>query len=98
MFAEGFARTPLRWVMDVFGIRLSDLSADPALVAMVDQHAAAIRDGISLSQETLSDYLLGFIDGLREWGWSEPTDYDFPMLRLTAVCWLIREHGFLPAV
>ncbi|MGW7287768.1 DUF6401 family natural product biosynthesis protein [Streptomyces sp. NPDC054847] len=46
-------------------------------------------------REDLADYVLGFTDWLAEIDWSEPVGYDFATLRLTAVCWLIREHDLL---
>ncbi|QIP85213.1 hypothetical protein GLX30_15565 [Streptomyces sp. Tu 2975] len=46
-------------------------------------------------REDLADYVLGFTDRLAETDWSEPVGYDFATLRLTAVCWLIREHDLL---
>lgn len=49
----------------------------------------------SVRREDLSDYVLGFTDWLSEIDWSEPVGYDFATLRLTAVCWLIREHDLL---
>ncbi|NYI05048.1 DUF6401 family natural product biosynthesis protein [Allostreptomyces psammosilenae] len=94
--AGGQAPDPLRWAMEEFGHRLAHMPYDPALVAAVDQHAAEVRDAIELGRETLGDYLLGFVDGLREQGWEPYTAPDpFAMLRLSAVCWLAREHGFL---
>ncbi|MEU0371982.1 DUF6401 family natural product biosynthesis protein [Streptomyces sp. NPDC006283] len=50
-----------------------------------------------LRREDLADYVLGFTDRLSEIDWSEPVGYDFATLRLTAVCWLIREHDLLAA-
>ncbi|MFI1868907.1 DUF6401 family natural product biosynthesis protein [Streptomyces jumonjinensis] len=43
----------------------------------------------------LADYVLGFTDWLAETEWIEPVGHDFATLRLTAVCWLIREHDLL---
>ncbi|SEK88091.1 DUF6401 family natural product biosynthesis protein [Nonomuraea pusilla] len=84
--------------------QLARMASDPGLVAAVDQHAAVVRDSIPLDRETLGDYLLGFLDELRHRGWScadrldeldELEELDAPALRLTAVCWLARELGFL---
>ncbi|MFF8276807.1 DUF6401 family natural product biosynthesis protein [Streptomyces lateritius] len=49
----------------------------------------------AVRREDLSDYVLGFTDWLAEADWVEPVGYDFATLRLTAVCWLIREHDLL---
>ncbi|HEX4813945.1 MAG TPA: DUF6401 family natural product biosynthesis protein [Nonomuraea sp.] len=75
--------------------QLARMSGDPGLVAAVDQHAAVLRDAIPLDRETLGDYLLGFLDELRHRGWSFTGEPDPASLRLTAVCWLARELGFL---
>ncbi|MCX4818656.1 DUF6401 family natural product biosynthesis protein [Streptomyces sp. NBC_01142] len=48
-----------------------------------------------LRREDLADYVLGFTDWLSQSNWSEPVGHDFATLRLTAVCWLIREHDLL---
>jgi hypothetical protein len=79
-----------------FGPRLSEMAFEPGLVAAVDQHAAAVRDAVGGDlglRATLGDYVLGFTDTLQQLGWDEPVGHDFASLRLTAVCWLIREHG-----
>ncbi|NWF26005.1 hypothetical protein HW130_06935 [Streptomyces sp. PKU-EA00015] len=55
------------------------------------------KPGDVLRREDLADYVLGFTDWLSEIDWSEPVGYDFATLRLTAVCWLIREHDLLDA-
>ncbi|WMX45592.1 DUF6401 family natural product biosynthesis protein [Streptomyces roseicoloratus] len=136
---------PLVGVAATYMTRLSELSADPGLVAAVDQHAAAVRDALipaqrgsknrpwngswnrswngarngswngalagppkgvpsssphaspnrSVRREDLADYVLGFTDRLAEVAWTEPAGHDFATLRLTAVCWLIREYDLL---
>jgi hypothetical protein len=75
--------------------QLALMGNDPGLVAAVDQHAAVLRDAIPLDRETLGDYLLGFLDELRHRGWSFTGEPDAAALRLTAICWLARELGFL---
>jgi hypothetical protein len=102
VFEEGWAVSPLRWLMNTLGdAQLARMSGDPGLVAAVDQHAAVLRDAIPLDRETLGDYLLGFLDELRHRGWiftdeaGEHGEPDAAALRLTAVCWLARELGFL---
>ncbi|MFH8614457.1 DUF6401 family natural product biosynthesis protein [Streptomyces sp. NPDC017979] len=52
-------------------------------------------DSGSVRREDLADYVLGFTDRLAEAEWTEPVGYDFATLRLTAVCWLVREHDLL---
>ncbi|MEV0389800.1 DUF6401 family natural product biosynthesis protein [Nonomuraea sp. NPDC050643] len=96
VFEEGWAVSPLRWLMNALGdAQLDRMGADPGLVAAVDQHAAALRDTIPLDRETLGDYLLGFVDELRHRGWAFSGEPDAPSLRLTAVCWLTRELDLL---
>lgn len=73
----------------------------PGVVAQIDQHAAAVRDsigrdGIALSRGSLTHYLRGFMDGVRERGWhSSETGYDWETLRLLAICRLAEQRGFL---
>ncbi|MFF8847195.1 DUF6401 family natural product biosynthesis protein [Streptomyces sp. NPDC015127] len=102
---------PLVGVAATYMPRLSEFAFEPGLVAAVDQHAAAVRDALVpllpgqrrpeaadvVRREDLADYTLGFTDWLSEIDWSEPVGYDFATLRLTAVCWLIREHDLLGA-
>ncbi|MEU4579794.1 DUF6401 family natural product biosynthesis protein [Nonomuraea sp. ATR24] len=96
LFADGWAAAPLRSVMQTLGQdQLARMTTDPGLVAAVDQHAAVLRDAIPLDRETLGDYLLGFLDELRHRGWAFSGEPDAAALRLTAVCWLARERGFL---
>ena len=49
----------------------------------------------TVGREELTDYVLGFNDVLAEKGWEEPVGYDFATLRLTAICWLVREQDLL---
>lgn len=96
LFDEGWSASPLPWIMDVLGAdQLARMAGEPGLLAAVDQHAAAVRDAIVLDRETLSDYLLGFLDELLERGWRFTGQCDFAAVRLTAICWLARELGFL---
>ncbi|MEU6165345.1 DUF6401 family natural product biosynthesis protein [Streptomyces tanashiensis] len=98
---------PLIDVAATYMPRLSEFSFEPGLVAAVDQHAAAVCDallparrgpeGRTVRREELADYVLGFTDWLAEAEWTEPVGHDFATLRLTAVCWLIREHDLLDA-
>ncbi|WP_318210333.1 MULTISPECIES: DUF6401 family natural product biosynthesis protein [unclassified Streptomyces] len=96
---------PLVGVAATYMPRLSEFSFEPGLVAAVDQHAAAVCDALipaqrgpearSVRRGELADYVLGFTDWLAEVDWAEPVGHDFATLRLTAVCWLIREHDLL---
>ncbi|MFG3346966.1 DUF6401 family natural product biosynthesis protein [Streptomyces sp. NPDC048018] len=98
---------PLVGVAAAYMPRLSGFSFEPALVAAVDQHAAAVCDALvpaqrgpharTVAREELADYVLGFTDRLTEADWVAPVGHDFATLRLTAVCWLIREHDLLAA-
>ncbi|MFF5934131.1 DUF6401 family natural product biosynthesis protein [Streptomyces sp. NPDC012508] len=104
---------PLVGVAATYMPRLSELAFEPGLVAAVDQHAAAVCDALipaprrpdgtaltrrrTVRREDLADYVLGFTDSLSEADWTEPVGHDFATLRLTAVCWLIREYDLLAA-
>ncbi|MFG2330634.1 DUF6401 family natural product biosynthesis protein [Streptomyces sp. NPDC048604] len=102
---------PLVGVAAAYMPRLSEFTFEPGLVAAVDQHAAAVCDALVPAQrrpvdvpesrsprrEDLSDYVLGFTDRLSQGDWVEPVGHDFATLRLTAVCWLIREYDLLGA-
>ncbi|MFF4648437.1 DUF6401 family natural product biosynthesis protein [Streptomyces sp. NPDC001380] len=88
---------PLAWLTAAYGPELSRLEEDPGLLAAVDQHAAAVRDAVPLDARHLSDYLLGFLDELHDRGWRPHDPEPFPALRLTALCWLARRAGLLPA-
>ncbi|MGI5272614.1 DUF6401 family natural product biosynthesis protein [Nonomuraea sp. CA-218870] len=95
-FEDGWAAAPLQWVMSTLGRdQFARMGTDPGLVAAVDQHVAVLRDTIPVDSETLGDYVLGFLDVLREREWAFHGPHDPPALRLTAACWLAREHGFL---
>jgi hypothetical protein len=101
--------SPLAGVVAAFMPRLAEFAFEPGLVAAVDQHAAAVCDTLStapsaevpfpvqrtVAREDLTDYVLGFKDVLAETGWEEPVGYDFATLRLTAICWLVREQDLL---
>ncbi|MFF0433015.1 DUF6401 family natural product biosynthesis protein [Streptomyces sp. NPDC004327] len=103
--------SPLAGIAATYMPRLSEFAFEPGLVAAVDQHAAAVCDALipvqrgpqalprarTVGREELADYVLGFTDRLTEVDWVEPVGHDFATLRLTAVCWLIREHDLLGA-
>lgn len=100
---------PLARVVSEYLPRLAEFASEPGLVAAVDQHAAAVCDALAsgprgavpaprprtVRREDLADYVLGFTDVLAESDWREPAGYDFAALRLTAICWLVREYGLL---
>ncbi|MGW2547491.1 DUF6401 family natural product biosynthesis protein [Kitasatospora sp. NPDC001574] len=101
------AGCPLPGIVAAFTPRLAEFAFEPGFVAAVDQHTAELRELLyaqgpelsprPLDREELSDYALGFLDALTEIGWREPVGYDFAVYRLTAICWLVREQGLLPA-
>ncbi|WP_206185082.1 DUF6401 family natural product biosynthesis protein [Thermoactinospora rubra] len=96
LFEEGWSAAPLRWLMERLGEpQLARMAEEPWLVAAVDQHAAEVRDAVALDREALVDYLVGFLDVLRERGWTFTGEIDGAAVRLTAICWLAREMGFL---
>ncbi|MBS2534888.1 hypothetical protein KGQ20_19130 [Catenulispora sp. NF23] len=70
------------------------LEAFEALAAL-EALEAPIPMQRTVGREELTDYVLGFNDVLAEKGWEEPVGYDFATLRLTAICWLVREQDLL---
>ncbi|MET8358376.1 DUF6401 family natural product biosynthesis protein [Micromonospora sp. NPDC005171] len=82
-------------------VGLTAAAARPGLLALVDQHAAAVRDSLDGDRTPLtSAALAGYAEGVRaaalEHGWtppSEPVDWSHPewlLTRLVAVCALAR--------
>ncbi|MGC4807244.1 DUF6401 family natural product biosynthesis protein [Micromonospora sp. DT233] len=80
---------------------LAAAAARPALLAEVDQHAAAVRDSLGgdrrpLSRAALAGYAEGARDAAREHGWQSPagpvdwSEPDWLLTRLLAVCALAR--------
>ncbi|MFF3317342.1 DUF6401 family natural product biosynthesis protein [Streptomyces sp. NPDC003035] len=67
----------------------------PAQRGPVDGSVDVLAAHRAVHRGDLSDYVLGFTDWLSEVDWVEPVGHDFATLRLTAVCWLIREHDLL---
>jgi hypothetical protein len=59
------------------------------------KHEVQAPEYRSLDRGDLADYILGFNDALAEVDWREPVGYDYATLRLTAICWLIREQDLL---
>lgn len=81
-----------------FAQRVLDLRhAHPGLGALLDQHAAEVRQHIRATGErvgpdTLLGYLIGFWDGAHEQGWRPPgpgDPPDFATLRMSAVCLML---------
>ncbi|MEH1017046.1 DUF6401 family natural product biosynthesis protein [Micromonospora sp. CPCC 206060] len=85
---------------------LAAAAATPGLLALVDQHAAAVRDSLDgdvwpLTRVGLAGYAEGVRDAARDHGWqppSGPVDWsavdDWVLVRLLAVCLLAEQ---LPA-
>lgn len=82
---------------------LAEMKTSPGLTAAIDQHVAAVRDAVAgrdarIEREQLVDYLLGIMDSTHEGEWPDTQfrlPYSWPRLRMTAVCWLARELGYL---
>jgi hypothetical protein len=83
------------------------MRADPALLADVDQHAAAVRDALTevsgrVSAVGLAAYADGVMDAAAGNEWRLPTNPDglewrapsWPLVRLLAVC-VVAEAGHL---
>jgi hypothetical protein len=78
------------------------MAVTPGLVAVVDQHAAAVRDSLSADERALTAVMLaayaeGVCDAADRHGWQPPAgeiDWsgdDWVLRRLLAVCRLARE-------
>ncbi|MCW2911994.1 MAG: hypothetical protein JWN52_62 [Actinomycetia bacterium] len=87
-------------IRDIGEAGVAKMATDPGLAAEVDQHAAAVRDVITgsggeLHEAALLDYLHGFADTALEQGWWPGEEYDWQLVRVIAVCSLVR--GFSAA-
>lgn len=80
---------------------LAEAAARPGLLALVDQHAAAVRDSLDGDRRPLTAAALaGYAEGVRvaalEHGWQPPagpvdwTTPDWLLTRLLAICALAR--------
>ncbi|MFD6293108.1 DUF6401 family natural product biosynthesis protein [Streptomyces sp. NPDC060205] len=98
--------TPLAEIARTYAPRFAEFAFEPAFTAAVDQHVAELRDRLTSAEsglvppapdrEVLTDYALGFLDGLAETDWAEPVGHDYAVCRLTAISWLIDLHGLIP--
>jgi hypothetical protein len=85
-------------IIDAGEACMAQASRVPALAAAVDQHAAAVRDVIAMSDDeptprVLIDYLDGFTEAALERGWWPMGDPDWETVRVTAVCRLLWDAG-----
>jgi hypothetical protein len=103
---DGFTHfSARRWLIrlhdDLGAAGLTAAAALPGLSALLDQHAAAVRDATTLGLEgsaavaglaLLASYGHGVLSDAREHGWQPPADSaawrtaDWTSLRLAAVC------------
>ncbi|MBU2666606.1 hypothetical protein KOI35_24155 [Actinoplanes bogorensis] len=100
--AHRSANASLAELHDTIGVSgLDAADANPGLMALVDQHAAGIRDSLSTDLRPLTAVLLAaYAEGVRDaaftHGWRPPTDNidwtagDWVLRRLLAVCALAR--------
>ncbi|MEU5944921.1 DUF6401 family natural product biosynthesis protein [Micromonospora sp. NPDC047465] len=103
--AAGSARATLALLSASVGVEgLAAAAARPGLLALVDQHAAAVRESLDGDRRSLSAAALaGYAEGVRaaalEHGWepaAAPVDWSEPdwlLTRLLAVCALARSLG-----
>ncbi|WP_433295182.1 DUF6401 family natural product biosynthesis protein [Actinoplanes sp. CA-030573] len=108
LFSGAAARAALRSAYaclaelhDTVGVSgLAAADANPGLMAVVDQHAAGIRDSLSADVRPLTAVILAaYAEGVRDaaftHGWRPPvgidwSENDWVMLRLLGVCSLAR--------
>ena len=110
-WVEGSARATLAQLQERIGAPgLAAAAALPGLVAVIDQHAAAVRDILSFGVDggavagvvLLAGYAKGLLDQARDLGWRPelPTtwaDADWLTTRLVAICDLARRADSFPA-
>lgn len=102
-----------RWLSqlhdDIGAAGVAAAVALPGLAAAIDQHAAAIRESVTLGMESsasfaglvlLASYGRGVLEYAQQRGWRPPTGgahswvrADWTSLRLTAVCALVPTIG-----
>ncbi|WP_151773533.1 DUF6401 family natural product biosynthesis protein [Streptomyces abyssomicinicus] len=99
--------SPLARIVHAYTPRFAEFAFEPGFTAAVDQHVAELRDRLSPAgpggtlapaapdRDDLTDYALGFLDGLAELDWREPAGHDFAVCRLTAITWLVHRHDLL---
>jgi hypothetical protein len=109
LFSGAAARAALRsahalleeLMVSVGGSGLPATAGSPALLAVIDQHAAGIRDSLSadvrpMTAVILAAYAEGVRDAAFKHGWRPPagaitwSDHDWVLCRLLAVCQLAR--------
>ncbi|TNC28642.1 DUF6401 family natural product biosynthesis protein [Amycolatopsis alkalitolerans] len=102
--AESSARRRLDHLHEQLGAGLLAAATVPGLMAVIDQHAAAVRDIVTVGVEgsgavagvvLLAGYATGLLDQAREHGWtfSSPADWahaDWFTSRLLAICTLAK--------
>jgi hypothetical protein len=84
-------------VRDIGDAGIAEMAGSPALAAVVDQHAAEVRDlltgpgGSHPEPDALMRYLHGFAeDAFRRGWWPEDTG-DWEFVRIVTVCWMMRQ-------
>jgi Family of unknown function (DUF6401) len=95
-----------QWIRRVGRPGFAAMAGNPALVARVDQHAAAVRDALTgrhgvITATDLASYADGVCDTATKRGWRLAREYGdecwaegpWPLLRLLAVCLIARERG-----
>jgi hypothetical protein len=97
-----FAHTSLTELTASVGVAgLAAAAQNPGLLAVVDQHAAGIRDSLGTDERPLSAVILAaYAEGVRDaaykHGWQPPAapidwdSHDWVLYRLLAVCLLAR--------
>ncbi|MTD55750.1 DUF6401 family natural product biosynthesis protein [Amycolatopsis pithecellobii] len=106
LLAEFSARRTLDSLHRQLGAGLLAAAAAPGLLAVIDQHAAAVRDIMLYGVEgsaavaasvVLAGYASGLLDQAKEHGWrfTSPADWnhaDWFTARLLAICALAKRH------
>ncbi|MBG6091992.1 DUF6401 family natural product biosynthesis protein [Actinomadura viridis] len=89
-------------IRDIGEAGIAEMAGTPALVAAVDQHAAAVRDlivgpgGYLPEPDALMTYLQGFAEDAFKRGWKPVNTQDWEFVRIVTVCWMMRQGGSPP--
>jgi hypothetical protein len=99
---ESVARRELATLANKLEAVTADLAVNAAwLQAAIDQHAAAIRDILTMTGGTagpieIAGYSDGVLDAAANWGWRTPTapgNPDWVIIRLLAACSLASQSS-----
>ena len=82
-------------VRDIGDAGVAEMAGSPGLAAAVDQHVAGLREelgapGEAPGRDELMSYLYRFAEEAFDRGWWPDDTHDWELVRIVAVCWLMR--------